>query len=92
MAHRYIDAEAIPYRTFFADGHKSEMDFIRRYEVDAMPTADVAEVIRCKDCGSRSKYKFPPKYDERDYCEVHQQVVAATDYCSWATKMDEVEE
>ena len=38
---RYIDADTIEYH---------EDDAVYRNEIDAMQTADVVEVVRCKDC------------------------------------------
>lgn len=38
---RYIDADAVEYH---------EDDAVYLWEIDAMPTADVVYVVRCKDC------------------------------------------
>ena len=44
------------------------------------------ELIRCKDCAYKNKYKFPPKYDEKYYCEKHEKVVDEACFCSWAER------
>lgn len=44
---RYIDADKIPY-TISEDGCLD--DFAYRYDINEVPTADVVEVVRCKDC------------------------------------------
>ena len=46
---RYIDADALKQKWLFRgkDGKPY------RDEIDAMPTADVVEVVRCKDCEFR---------------------------------------
>lgn len=51
--------------------------------LNAMPSV---EVIRCKDCAHRNQYRFPPKYEVKDYCEVHEKVTALTNFCSWAER------
>ena len=45
---RYIDADKIPF--VVGQTQPSELDYVRRYVIDNMPTADVVEVVRCKDC------------------------------------------
>lgn len=57
--------------------------------IDAMPAADVVEVTRCRECGHRKQYQFPPTYSVKDYCEKHEKVVSPNDYCSWAGDKDE---
>jgi len=47
---RYIDAEQIVY-TWLIDNDGKEHDGVTLQSViDMMPTADVVEVVRCKDC------------------------------------------
>lgn len=50
-----------------------------------LPPAE-PEIIRCKDCNHRNRYRFPPQYEERDYCEKHEKVVREDGYCSWAER------
>ena len=50
--------------------------------VDDMPAADVAEVVRCKECKHRYGYKCD--YDDRP--------VGRGDYCSRGERVDEVSE
>ena len=42
-----------------------------------MPTADVVEVVRCKNCLFSSK-----RYGERD-CQLHKRFVKDNDYCNY---------
>lgn len=49
-------------------------------------TVDATEVIRCEYCDHRKQYRFPPKYEVRDYCEVHEKVTTLTNFCSWAER------
>ena len=51
-----------------------------------LPTIDAVPVVRCKDCKHKRRYKFPPKYDEKDYCEKHEKVVSETCFCSWGER------
>ena len=44
---RYIDADKIPY-VISENGCLD--DFAYRYDINEVPTADVVEVVRCKDC------------------------------------------
>lgn len=50
------------------------------------PTADVVEVVRCKDC----KY-FKTSINKEDYCELHSAVwykfyIRADDFCSYGKR------
>ena len=52
---RYIDADKLiddirPFAEY--DSNRSNKDWARRFEIaiDAQPTADVVEVVRCEDC------------------------------------------
>ena len=50
-----------------------------------LPSAQ-PEIIRCKDCYYKNRYRFPPQYEERDYCEKHDKVVRENCYCAWAER------
>ena len=45
----------------------------------AIPSADVVEVVRCRDC----KYQKPNKYNDRLHCRAHYRSVCDNDYCSY---------
>lgn len=89
---RYIDADALVKRlkhsplflgtnTQFKDG---VIDLVER-----QPTADVVEVVRCKDC---EHYKPQPKYknSETKYCCRSAYVrVNADDYCSYGKRKED---
>ena len=47
--------------------------------VECQPTADVVEVVRCKDCES---------YNGHRYCNYHADPVMDDDFCSYGEKMD----
>lgn len=51
----------------------------------AVPSAE-PKIIRCEYCAHRNQYRFPPKYEVKDYCEVHEKVTTLTNFCSWARR------
>ena len=53
--------------------------------IDNQPTIE-PEIVHCEDCKWRNVYRFPPKYDERDYCDEHEKTVSADGFCSWAER------
>jgi hypothetical protein len=53
--------------------------------VELLPSAQ-PEIIRCKDCKHKRRYKFPPKYNEKDYCSINERVVPLDAFCSWAER------
>ena len=82
---RYIDAEVMEQLVRDAMVNSPHMvppliEFIR-----GIPTADVAEVLRCKDC------KFFCRGD-RCYCEEFGGIVAEDDFCSRGERKDENEQ
>lgn len=88
---RYIDADKIPY-VISENGCLD--DFAYRYDINEVPTADVVEVVRCKDC------KHNPEnggecdrsitHTGRDYvCEVNTYRYIGIDYCSYGERREE---
>ena len=53
------------------------------------PESEWVEIVRCKDCKYKNVYRFPPKYDERDYCVKHGKTVDVADFCCWAERRSE---
>lgn len=89
---RYIDADKIKYTT---DTHTvTDLKIAFKHEIDAIPTADVREVIRCKDCKYWNK-------EDGEYCEELSREIGwsedeyyrvytdKNDFCSYGAKMDE---
>lgn len=64
----------------FWEGLKIAQDIVEK-----VPSAEL-EIIRCKDCKWRNVYQFPPKYDEKDYCDKHEKTVSTDGFCSWAKR------
>ncbi|MEF2838431.1 MAG: hypothetical protein U0N82_12000 [Oscillospiraceae bacterium] len=49
------------------------------------PAVDVAEVVRCKDCGRGDQYANRPPYI---YCMEHCKLVEKDDFCSYGERKD----
>lgn len=88
---RYIDADALREKVLY---HADTMNHAGNHEqakafnyclcmIDDMPTADVVEVVRCKDC----KY-FAPTVDWYE-CEFHEQLTMPDNYCSFGERRKE---
>lgn len=76
---RYIDAEQLynhMYCAMCGTGYQSRS----LYVIKALPTADVVEVVRCKDC----KWFNPINNSDHGYCGTpfHGAEVYEDDYCS----------
>lgn len=50
-------------------------------KISSIPAADVAPVVRCKDCRFYAS-------KQSSLCDMHNTAVNAEDYCSYGTKMD----
>ena len=58
---------------------------VARKAIDALPAADVAEVVRCKDC----QYYQDAKTNKKGFliCPAFGMEIAETDYCSYGARM-----
>ena len=65
---RYIDADLIEYHDSFTnDGEYARVAF--GDDIDVLPTVDVVEVVRCKDCIHMGTDKCPSQLNDADfYC------------------------
>jgi len=75
---RYIDADAIQY-----DEDIPGIYTVSKTQIGNMPTADVAEVVRCKDCkhykdNHRCYSRYSNMNDSRN----------PNDYCSYGERAD----
>lgn len=55
-------------------------------KVENQPTADVVEVVRCKDCVYARKDKPTDTFFD---CDFHGRGVTDTDYCKWGKRCEE---
>lgn len=90
---RYIDAKLI--EPFFKRGEwdtpderwRPESEFVRF--IDAIPTAEVAEVVRCKECVFHSDSFI---LNGKRKCNIFCMCTEDGFYCGFGEKMDEVGE
>ena len=77
----YIKREDVERAVF---GH---LDSIGEYRLMNVPSADVVEVVRCKDC---KYYRHDVDKDggSWDCCSEHGEFVTPTDYCSYGERKD----
>lgn len=66
-------------------------DFIDVAErcMDDIPTADVVEVVRCRDCKYATYDKSIDSYDCHFWSGGHDQYTEANDFCSYGERSDE---
>lgn len=60
---------------------------VARKAIDALPAADVAEVVRCKDC----QYYQDAKTNKKGFliCPASGMEISETDYCSYGSRMSQ---
>ena len=90
---RLIDADALidfidcghlrnPFESCF-----SERDVVNMLE--ARPTVDAVEVVRCKDCKHNGTWQCHMEYDEYDpEADIHREMHGDDDFCSYGVKED----
>ena len=106
---RYIDADKLK-EAWYTKHNITEEDcgacFVGYSEVprliDNAPTADVVEVVRCKDCkhrpidtqeeGNGFDYEFPEEYGCPGYCDdgYYAQRFDDNFFCAWAEKRADI--
>ena len=98
MSKRYIDADALikdlESRRLVFKNTISVADALRtqgrvmREAIEEAPTADVVEVVRCRDC----EYSYTDKYD-RLMCHIrngsYNEECAPNDFCSYGERREE---
>ena len=81
---RYIDADKLKTIESIQSADFNSIESIRRW-IDEQQTADVVEVVRCKDC----EYWKKDQSDEvKDfgYCKCNDEYFTDTDYCSYGER------
>lgn len=83
---RYIDADALLLKIDLHGTNKFGMldEDIREF-IRSIPTADVVEVVRCKDC------EYLHSDDHGGYC-VFRGFATSDDFCSFGERKDENEQ
>lgn len=90
---RYIDADKI--HQFVNENFKDDVPYEWAWTltaIDHQPTADVVEVVRCKDCKG-CELRYPAKAIgeeaiEEYYCHPNQRYVKSTDFCSYGERRE----
>ena len=95
---RYIDADLLLAQCrrnplFEKTKEDKRMIYIERSIIDATPTADVVEVVRCKDCkhhpDNGGECDRSITHTGRDYvCEVNTYRYIGIDYCSYGERKE----
>lgn len=86
---RRADAMGAVQDHFNADGFKGYDDGQKMMErIKALPSADAADVVRCKGCRYR---ELDGEVTHYYWCRINERPVDDTDYCAWGVE-SEVEE
>jgi hypothetical protein len=87
---RYIDADKFAERIELSPAFKNmafEGDLLQRVVLDLLdnaPTADVVEVVRCKDC----EHWIYWADEKRCSCDLHHIYTNRNDFCSYGERRD----
>lgn len=88
---RYIDADILSdalRRLTLGETDAARATMKITHYVSRMPTADVVEVVRCKDCKHRHDSLLNGSPFE-DFCDVFPAYIGKDDYCSYGERADE---
>lgn len=84
---RYIDADKLKTIESIQSADFNSIESIRRW-IDEQQTADVVEVVRCKDCKYSSIADFND-YEDEYRCELLRgHLFFSGDYCSYGKRKD----
>ena len=83
---RYIDADAL-IKTIYPIGVQNDLNYVInakavKVAIDKQPTADVEEVVRCKDCEFYLNDTEYCKLKNVGYCKYNRIVKSPFSYCS----------
>ena len=73
-------------------GFYDHIRIVHAYDVEDAPTADVVEVVRCKDCKYFLHDTDYCKKHNAGYCEFDNQIRARLHFCGLAIKKEGAEE
>lgn len=87
---RYIDADGIQYTMLYKENWITntgvEKQGVWKDDIDKIPTADVVEVVRCKDCKYATYDKSIDRYNCRNWGLYGDENTEADDFCSYGEK------
>lgn len=78
---RHIDADRLKKHFEWWEGEAKAKEFKEIFDeiIDAQPTADVVEVVRCKDC----------KWRDESTCLIHGAIWKDNDFCSMGERSED---
>lgn len=85
---RYIDADKIKYESYPLDGGYVDTVFVTKEEIDRQPTADVVEVVRCKDCKHHNELRKTCEHTQWEDAEGWDRDVKLNDFCSYGERKE----
>lgn len=88
---RYIDAEPLPNGQFWDNCTDTEKAKILTW-ILSQPTADVQEVVRCKDCVLYEEIEYYHPIDKnatKKICRLIKRQMHDNDYCSYGERKEE---
>ena len=86
----YIEREALLKHTIALNNpHELGENVVPVSDIEAAPAADVAEVVRCKDCKHNGTWQCHMEYDEyHPEADIHHEMHGDDDFCSYGVKED----
>lgn len=82
---RYIDADELIFIGLDNPDDDHLFEFVPKEFIDNAPTADVVEVVRCKDCIHHKPFPFSDEH----ICDVFDWKSEDKDFCSFAERRTE---
>lgn len=73
---RYIDADKLKAGLSIPSASIIEIGKAITAQIDAQPTADVVEIVRCKDCFMHDDCKARVWYGEKGFCSMGERAEA----------------
>ena len=86
----YIEREALlKHAIALNNPHELGENVVPVSDIEAAPAADVAEVVRCKDCKHNGTWQCHMEYDEyHPEADIHHEMHGDDDFCSYGVKED----
>ena len=86
---RYIDADELIFIGLDNPDDDHLFEFVPKEFIDNAPTADVVEVVRCKDCIHHKPFMPCEDWRQEYICDVFEWKSEDDDFCSFAERRKE---
>ena len=86
---RYINADELIFIGLDNPDDDHLFEFVPREFIDNAPTADVVEVVRCKDCIHHKPFMPCEDWRQEYICDVFEWKSEDDDFCSFAERRKE---